>query len=193
MNKITILMGKSGSGKDYILKKLLMKNVGFENIISITTRPIRENEVDGVDYVFENDIVFQTLIDNDRLIEYRKYNTKWQGKDCIWYYGTLKQNFDLTTQRPIVILDVMGAEKFIEYYGRENCRIIFIDCEDEKRELRARNRGSFDRQEWNRRLEDDNRVFDIEYIKTLADEYLVLDNNTDSNVDMFILDILMNL
>ena len=49
---IIAIMGKAGSGKDTLLKALL-KEPQFKDaapIISCTTRPIRENERDGVDY-----------------------------------------------------------------------------------------------------------------------------------------------
>lgn len=50
---IIAIMGKAGSGKDTLLKALLQE-LTFTNIarpiISCTTRPIREGEVDGVDY-----------------------------------------------------------------------------------------------------------------------------------------------
>jgi guanylate kinase len=51
---IIALMGKAGSGKDTILHALL-KQPAFKNaspIVSCTTRPMRENEKDGIDYHF---------------------------------------------------------------------------------------------------------------------------------------------
>ena len=57
MNKqytIMAIMGKAGSGKDTLCRALL-KEPEFLNakpIISCTTRPIRDNETDGVDYHF---------------------------------------------------------------------------------------------------------------------------------------------
>ena len=55
MNKIKILaiVGKSGAGKDHILKCLKMCPIDKVNyIVSSTTRPPREGEVDGVHYHF---------------------------------------------------------------------------------------------------------------------------------------------
>lgn len=55
-NKYTIIaiMGKAGSGKDTLCRTLLEEPEFFNArpIISCTTRPIRDNEKDGVDYHF---------------------------------------------------------------------------------------------------------------------------------------------
>ena len=51
--KIVALMGKAGAGKDAILHTI-MKNYKdeFASIISCTTRPPREGEVNGINYYF---------------------------------------------------------------------------------------------------------------------------------------------
>ena len=52
--KILAIMGKAGSGKDTLCKALLQEST-FKDasmIVSCTTRPIRENEQDGIDYHF---------------------------------------------------------------------------------------------------------------------------------------------
>ena len=55
MSKYTIvaLVGESGSGKDTLMKEVVsQKPKKFHEIISCTTRPMRENEKDGVNYYF---------------------------------------------------------------------------------------------------------------------------------------------
>lgn len=44
MYKIIALMGKSGAGKDTLMQKLLSLYPNFHEIISCTSRPIREGE-----------------------------------------------------------------------------------------------------------------------------------------------------
>ena len=79
---IVILIGKSASGKDTIARKLV--EVGpkgfFTKLVGTTTRPIRENERDGVDYNFISKDEFLQLINNDMLLEYRAYNTLVDNK-----------------------------------------------------------------------------------------------------------------
>ena len=47
---LLVLIGKSGSGKDSVAKRLAQN--GWERIVKYTDRPKRQNEIDGVDYHF---------------------------------------------------------------------------------------------------------------------------------------------
>lgn len=50
--QIIAIMGEAGSGKDTLMKKVLEQEPMVVEIISSTTRPPREGEVDGVNYYF---------------------------------------------------------------------------------------------------------------------------------------------
>ena len=52
-----ILCGKSGSGKDFA-RNYIIETYGFTPIISHTSRPIREGEINGKDYHFISDQEF---------------------------------------------------------------------------------------------------------------------------------------
>lgn len=145
---ITILMGKSASGKDTILK-YLRDNYDYKPIVSITTRPARDGEVDGVDYVFTNPKLFETLIATNQLIEWRTYNT--------WYYGTRKIIPDDSNY--VVVLDKFGAKNFINHFGESNTTVIFVCADEHIRRIRAESRGSFDEMEWKRRIKADDEMF----------------------------------
>ena len=149
---ILILCGKSGCGKDSIMKKLI--RFGFNPLISYTTRPKRDGEQDGKEYHFVSDSDFQSMIEKDELIEYRTYDTIF-GK---WYYGLKKTKIN-QHKNYIVILDLEGANSLKYYYGKENCFVCFIDVYDSIRTERAKKRGSFNEDEWNRRMETDNKDF----------------------------------
>lgn len=154
---ITILVGKSATGKDTIQRKLVA-NHGFESLVSVTSRPMRDGETNHVDYHFVDKDVFEHLISLDSFIEYREYHTLVEGKPDIWYYGM--QKFELEPDKKYVtILDVQGAKDFIKYFGRDNIYVAWIDVPDDVRKKRAEKRGSFDETEWERRLKDDNKKF----------------------------------
>lgn len=171
---IYILLGKSAAGKDTLLR--LMQQTGkYKPIVSTTSRPIRKNETPDVDYHFVSRQEFLNMIDNHKLIEYRKYDTLVGGNPDTWYYGTSRDAIDTKGKEDYVaVLDPSGAKAFKEKLGEDACTTVYLTASKEIRTERARKRGSFDETEWNRRLEDDEiRFRDMEY---QAD--IVIDNNT---------------
>ena len=170
-DKVIILMGKSASGKDYILN-YLKNSFNFNPIVSHTTRPIRKNEINGKDYYFINSKEFCKMLNNEEFIETREYNTCFNGKQDIWYYGISKDEFNNKTKK-ICVVDTTGQKEINEYYGKENIISIYIDVEDKIREKRAKSRGSFSQSEWDRRLKDDNKKF-----KNIKYDYIIKNNGT---------------
>lgn len=104
--KLIALCGKSAVGKDTILNEVIgdeNKNELFHKIVSVTTRPKRKTEVDGVDYYFVDD----SDIPNLRLLELEHFNG--------WAYGTMqaeleedKINLGIFTPRGIAQLAATG-------------------------------------------------------------------------------------
>lgn len=170
-DRIIILLGKSASGKDSILKYLQHKH-NFNPVISYTTRPIRENEINGKDYYFIKNKDFVEMLQNDQFIETREYSTCFNNKQDVWYYGISKEEFENKFNK-ICIVDLTGQKEIIKYYGKENVLSIYIDVDDKIREKRAKSRGSFSQSEWDRRLKDDNKKF-----KNIKYDYIV--NNNES-------------
>lgn len=179
-NKILILLSPSSSGKDYILNKLV-SDYNFKPLISHTSRPMRPNEIDHITYHFVSSEDFMQMIYDNDLIEYRTYKTLVDGIPDTWFYGLSKKTIDELNihKNYVTIFDVKGAKEFIDYYGRENCFVCMIKCEDKIREERAKLRGGFSQSEWDRRLADDNVVFNEENINGLVDHYI----NNDGTLD----------
>ena len=172
-----ILTGKSGSGKDRIIRELVEKYY-YTPIISHTTRPKREGEKEGREYYFISKKKFLEYKEADYFIEYRSYNTLVNGVSDTWYYGVMKNpTYAFEVKKYAVILDLEGAKNFIKYAGRKNCKVIYVDCDDKIREERAKARGSFDQTEWNRRLEDDNKKFNEKNLNKIID--FKVSNNGD--------------
>jgi guanylate kinase len=68
-NKIFIISGPSGVGKDTVIKKFSEVNTDVDIITTVTTRKIRKNEKDKIDYIFVNEKEFKKLIESNKLIE----------------------------------------------------------------------------------------------------------------------------
>lgn len=162
---LTILIGKSAAGKDTLLNKMV-NNEGYTPVISYTTRPRRKGEVDGKDYNFVSEEYFQNLVASESLAEFRSYNTVYNGISDVWFYGTPRLS-DIQNKKYIIILDVNGAKETIKEYGPENIEVMYLYAPDDVREKRARERGSFDILEWERRKKDDALKFSEEQINSL--------------------------
>lgn len=171
---VIVLMGKSCCGKDSVRREL--EKWGYKYIISYTNRPIRENEVDGIDYNFINRGQFEKMIMTEQMIEYRTYDTLVNNIPDKWYYGLKKEKLD-PKGCYVVILDLDGTENFIKYYGKKNCYVVYMCCPKEERKRRAIERGSFDITEWKRRLIDDDKAFKAKKLNKLTDFTVVNMNN----------------
>lgn len=167
---LVILTGKSGCGKDTLQEELIRKE-NFKKLISTTTRPKREGKIEGREYYFVDKDKFFQLDKEGFFIEHRSYETLVNNKKDTWYYGLGKQlsKEDINSDMYITILDLDGAKAAIDYYGKDNCIIAYISLDDKIRESRASKRGGFDKSEWDRRLEDDKKVFNKENRRGLVD------------------------
>ena len=95
-----IFSGPSGCGKSSIIKRVLQDLEDISLSVSVTTRPMREGEAEGVDYYFIDENKFHELVDQKALYEY-------VDSDFGPKYGTPRQPVDeLLAQGKDVILDV---------------------------------------------------------------------------------------
>ena len=71
---LIVLSGPSGVGKGTV-RRYIMDNFKLElhYSISMTTRPKRDKEVDGVDYYFVSNEEFQRNIDNNNFLEWEEF------------------------------------------------------------------------------------------------------------------------
>ncbi|MCK4721870.1 MAG: guanylate kinase, partial [Dehalococcoidia bacterium] len=66
---LVVLSGPSGTGKDAILSQLKESGYPAEFITTVTTRPKRTREKDGVDYHFISDKRFQEMMERKQFLE----------------------------------------------------------------------------------------------------------------------------
>ncbi len=142
--KIITLTGASASGKDRLLKELIENNEKIKPVISVTTRPPREGEEDGVQYKFIKIEELQKLFDNEEIIEYREYETV----EGYWYYAITKDSIDVNSDNVyVVILDVHGVTQLRQYLDRLESDIpveiqsIFLNCNGQERLTRSLKRS----------------------------------------------------
>lgn len=138
MGKIFYLMGQSSIGKDTIYKKLLEeKNLELERIVTYTTRPIRQGEIDDMEYHFVGSSQLEQIRDNGKLIEVRSYQT-YHG---VWQYFTVDDSqIDLNKTDYLIIGTLESYMKTKEYFGEDKLIPILITLDDGVRLQRALDR-----------------------------------------------------
>ena len=74
-----VLSSPSGAGKSTIARNLLENDPGLELSVSVTTRPRRPSEIDGVHYHFISQRDFDRLRDTDALLEWAEVHGNCYG------------------------------------------------------------------------------------------------------------------
>jgi guanylate kinase len=145
MHKRIIIVGRAASGKDHIRKKFEAQ--GFRYAVSYTTRPPREGEVDGVDYIFISPEEAQVMIKNDEFYEYVEFNG--------WLYGTSIRQFD---EDDVFIMTPTGLAH-VDEDSRRKSFVIFIDIDEDVRRERMAGRN-MPGDSVDRRIEADRKDFE---------------------------------
>jgi guanylate kinase len=103
---LIVISGPSGAGKDTILQRMKERELPFHFVVTATTRPRRENEIDGRDYFFVSKDEFARMIDEDELIEYAIVYGDYKGIPKQQVRDALTSGKDV-----IMRIDVQGAER----------------------------------------------------------------------------------
>ena len=127
---IIALIGEAGSGKDRTLKEILSIAPHFNEIISCTTRPIREGEKNGVNYYYYSPEKFQQKIENKEMLEYTVFND--------WYYGTGLESLD-KSKINVGVFNPAGIRALLAR-GDCNVKVFWISVKSKTRLLRQLNR-----------------------------------------------------
>ena len=101
---VIVISGPSGVGKDTVLKKLKSKKGSFHYVVTVTTRPRREEEKDGVDYHFLSQQGFQQMFNKGELLEWANVYGNYYGVPKKEVTQGLSQELDV-----VVKVDVQGA------------------------------------------------------------------------------------
>lgn len=119
-NEKIIIVGHSGSGKDFLQRELIKKGLNFGP--KITTRPKRHYETEGVEYFFIDNNRFESLLGENLILTYQSFEI---GAD-IWHYAITRKNFEnnqIFIMTPFEISQLSDSE-------RKKCFIVYL-CIDE--------------------------------------------------------------
>lgn len=114
-----IISGPSAVGKSTLCERLVKEDSLISYSVSVTTRPPRNGEVNGKDYIFISHDELKNMIANDELLEWAKVHEN--------YYGTPKTEIEkeLSIGQDILLdIDTQGEAEVKNYF--KNAVTIFI-------------------------------------------------------------------
>ena len=102
---LIVLSGASGVGKDTILQRMKERGMPFHFVITATSRPPRQGEVDGQDYFFVSKDQFAHMIEQGELLEHAIVYGQHKGIPKQQVRQALESGQDV-----VMRVDVQGAE-----------------------------------------------------------------------------------
>ncbi len=105
--------GTAGAGKNTVIDELIKRNEDFVFLNSHTSRPRRSDDPKSGRYHYVSKEEFERLIDENKILEYDKFNDN--------YYGISKEEINTLSKTDKVILKDLSVK------GVLNCKDIFKD------------------------------------------------------------------
>ena len=164
-------IGKTASGKN-LTRDQLVEKYNFSPIVTYTTRPMRNGEIQDVTYHFISTDEFIEKINNGFFAEWKDYATN----DGIWYYGTALEDCVNATDNDVIILTPNGVRDLKK--NGVNAIVIYLYSNLNTIKHRLKFRGD-DEKEVERRISSD--IKDFKDAEMLADR--IIYNNLNDNID----------
>ena len=145
--KLIVLTGPSCVGKGTLVRSLLVRHPELYLSVSATTRSPREGEIEGKDYYFLNKSAFETMIEQNQLLEWAEYAGN--------YYGTPRTKVEEKIDQGLIVLleiEVVGANSIKDSFP-DALRIFILPPSLEELEHRLRSRKTDTEEAILRRLE----------------------------------------
>lgn len=172
MYKIVLFMGKGGAGKDSLMKQVLKllaeKKIISEvhEIVSCTSRPMREGEAHGINYYYYHSDDFAMKIMNDEMLEFTNFNN--------WWYGT---SYESVRSDGIINIGVFNPAGVRQLLDRPDCEVTvyWVTVSDKQRLYRQLSREEHpDVKEIVRRFNADEEDFadiDFDYTEVVNETF----------------------
>ncbi|MDN2583070.1 guanylate kinase [Aquibium sp. ELW1220] len=165
-----VLSSPSGAGKSTIARNLLENDKGFELSVSVTTRPRRSSEIDGVHYHFHSRREFDYLRDNDELLEWAEVHGN--------FYATPREPAEraMNEGRDMLFdIDWQGAEQLREKMQGDIVSVFILPPSMAELKVRLQRRAEDDAETIARRLANARR--EIEHWRDY--DYVVINRDLD--------------
>jgi len=170
---LIVISAPSGTGKTTIVKQLMLKNKNIKASVSYTTRNMRPNETNGLDYIFVTLQIFESMIIQNMFLEFADVFGH--------YYGTpTKETLEALNEGRTMILEIdwQGAEQ-IRIKRPESMSIFLLPPSKEELKKRLTNRATDSSDEIELRFQE--AIKDIEQYSNF--DRVIVNNNIDSTCE----------
>ena len=170
MYNVIALMGEAGSGKDRTMQAVLAADPTLHEIISCTTRPMRQGEAHGVNYFYYTPEQFGQKVLDGEMLECTVFND--------WFYGTSYDS--LRSDCPNIGVFNPDGIRAMSGMPDIDVTVYKVCCSDKTRLLRQLNRETNpDVDEIVRRYKTDKEdFFDLEF------RYVEVENEDKEDLDL---------
>jgi len=165
-----VLSSPSGAGKSTIARNLLENDKGFELSVSVTTRPRRSSEIDGVHYHFKSRREFDYLRDNDELLEWAEVHGNFYATPRAPAERAMNEGRDM-----LFDIDWQGAEQLREKMQGDIVSVFILPPSMAELKVRLQRRAEDDAETIARRLANARR--EIEHWRDY--DYVVINRDLD--------------
>ncbi len=131
-----ILSSPSGAGKTTISRHLLERDDNLSMSVSVTTRPKRPGEVEGVDYHFVDPSEFNLMVNRQEFLEYAKVFDH--------YYGTPRATVEtlIAAGRDVLFdIDWQGTQQLVENAAGDVATVFILPPSTSELERRLKTRA----------------------------------------------------
>jgi guanylate kinase len=132
-----VLSSPSGAGKTTIAHRLLQQDLEIAMSISVTTRPIRPGETDGLDYRFTDRPAFEAMIEDGEFLEWAEVFGHLYGTPKAQIKLGLKEGQDF-----LFDIDWQGTQQLYQRMETDVVRVFLLPPSIAALEQRLRARGT---------------------------------------------------
>ena len=132
-----ILSSPSGAGKTTIARRLLGEDGAIRLSVSVTTRPIRDGEVDGRDYHFVSQAEFERMVEADEFYEWATVFGHAYGTPKAQIRAGLKLGEDF-----LFDIDWQGTQQLFQKDQQDVVRVFILPPSIDELNRRLKGRGT---------------------------------------------------
>ncbi len=162
-----MVSGPSGAGKTSVVEGLSARH-SFHFSVSMTTRPARPDEVDGVDYRFVDRATFEEAVANGEMVEWAEYSGHLYGTPKAAIEAPLADGADV-----LLDIEILGARQVKDAFP-EALMIYVLPPGLDALEARLRERGDTPPDAMEKRLAV--AEWQIEQARQFFDHFVVNDD-----------------